>query len=87
MTIRTSSRTVRFTRPFRLSGVSGVHPAGAYVVETQEELLDTVSVVAYRRISTSIQVPAESGRAGSVETHFIEPAAVDAALIRDIARA
>ena len=37
MSKRTSCRTVRFTRPFRLRGIVEEQPAGSYSVETDEE--------------------------------------------------
>jgi hypothetical protein len=57
MTIRTSTKTVTFSRPFVLTGVVGLQPAGSYDVETNEELLQT-PVPAYRTISTLIRLPA-----------------------------
>src|SRR5258708_14301930 len=57
MSIRTTSSTVRFSRPFILTGIGGKKPAGSYTVETDEELLQNVSVPAYRRISTLIRLP------------------------------
>jgi len=83
MLTRTITSTVSFVRPFHVSGIDGVHPAGTYSVETHEELVEPLSFVAYRRISTTIQLPPESAGAGRVETHVIEPAALDAALARD----
>jgi hypothetical protein len=58
MTVRTTSRMVTFTHPFNLSGVDEVQPAGTYTVETDEELLQALSVPAYRRISTLMRLPA-----------------------------
>jgi len=58
MTVRTTSRTVTFTHPFNLSGMDEVQPAETYTVETDEELLQTLSVPAYRRISTLMRLPA-----------------------------
>ena len=40
---RTSRRTVTFARPFSLRGIDGVQPAGTYVVETDEELIQGLS--------------------------------------------
>src|SRR5258708_27568175 len=57
MSIRTTSSTVRFSRPFILTGIGGEQPAGSYTVETDEELLQNVSVPAYRRVSTLIRLP------------------------------
>src|SRR6476646_5816909 len=56
MTVRTTSKTVTFTHPFNLSGMDEVQPAGTYTVETDEELLQTSSVPAYRRISTLMRL-------------------------------
>jgi hypothetical protein len=46
-----------FSSPFTLPGLEGLQPAGTYVVETDEELLEQLSFTAYHRISTSIVVP------------------------------
>jgi hypothetical protein len=47
-----------------------VQPAGTYTVETDEELLQTSSLPAYRRISTLIRLPARSR--GTVLTQIVE---------------
>ena len=39
MSVRTSRKTVTFTRPFSLTGIDEVQPAGPYTVETDEEEL------------------------------------------------
>lgn len=52
MTVRTSRKSVTFRRPFSLSGVGEVQPAGTYAVETNEELVEGVSFPAWRRTST-----------------------------------
>src|SRR6267378_401528 len=57
MTVRTTSKTVTFTHPFNLSGMDKAQPAGTYTVETDEELLQTLSLPAYRRISTLVRDP------------------------------
>jgi len=84
MTTRTSSKTVTFTRPFRLSAMEREHPAGSYTVETDEESLDTRSLPAYRRLATFIRLPLRTGAPGS-ETILIDPAELEAALSRDAA--
>ncbi len=61
MTIRTTSSTIRFCRPFVLTGIADEQPAGSYTVETDEELLQHVSVPAYRRVSTLIRLPPRPG--------------------------
>ena len=58
MIIRTTIETVTFRHPFRLSGAD-VQPAGRYVVETDEELLQISALTAYRRLSTFIRLPGD----------------------------
>lgn len=85
MTIRTTSRTVTFTRPFVLKGMEEEQPPGTYTVETDEELIDTARIPAYRRISTLIRLP---GRPGSSVLGYvvdIDAADLAAALERDAA--
>lgn len=83
MTIRTSVKTVTFARPFILDGLDEVQPAGSYVVETDEELLESVSFPVYRRIMTLIRLPARPTHPGSSRAVTIEPQELDAALARD----
>lgn len=82
MSTRTTARTVVFRRPFRLNAVDDVQPPGSYLVEVEEEQLDT-SFPAYRRIATLIRLP---GRPGSMELGRVvamDPAELDAVLARD----
>lgn len=83
MTTRTSEKTVTFARPFFLGEFDDALPAGAYVVETVEELLEGISFRAYRRTLTLLHHRPESGRGGLVETFTVEPAELEAALERD----
>jgi hypothetical protein len=83
MTTHTSSKTLIFRRPFKLSGVEDLQPAGSYVVETDEEQLDT-SFPVYRRLATTIRL---SGTPGSTETGrvvYISPTELEAVLQNDI---
>jgi hypothetical protein len=82
MTVRTTSRMVTFTHPFNLSGVDEVQPAGTYTVETDEELLQTLSVPAYRRISTLMRLPALPARpTGPMLTQIVAINAVELAAV------
>ena len=74
MTIRTTRRNVTFRRPFSVSGIEGVQPAGTYVVETDEQLLEELSFPAYHRVSTSIILPVGGGGSGSYQVVRIDPA-------------
>jgi hypothetical protein len=84
MTVRTTSKTVTFMHPFNLSGrMDEVQPAGTYTVETDEEMLQTASLPAYRRISTLMRLPART--TGTMLTQIVEinPVELGAALARD----
>ncbi len=83
MATRTSNKTVTFKRSFVLGGLNEVLPAGAYSVETDEEPIDGISFVAYRRILTLIHLPAESGNPGLSRTLTIDPNELEEALRRD----
>lgn len=87
MTERTTRTTVSFARPFLLEGYDQELPAGEYVVETGEELIQGLSFPAYRRISTTLHVDFLPGRPGQKEAWTIDPRNFDAALIRDRAPA
>ncbi len=54
MSNRTHREVIVFHRPFRLRGWSEAQPAGTYVVETEEELIEGLSFAAFRRVSTTI---------------------------------
>jgi hypothetical protein len=83
MTVRTSHKTVTFTRPFSLSGIDEVQAAGSYTVETSEELLQAVSFPAYRRIETLIFLHSRPGGAFVERVVNIDPLELEAAQQRD----
>jgi hypothetical protein len=83
MTVRTSHKTVTFTRPFSLSGIGEEQPAGTYTVETDEELLPGLSVPAYRRIATLIFLPLRPGGPFVERVANIDPLELEAAQERD----
>ena len=62
-----------FDKPFSLKSVDQMVPAGNYRVDTDEELLEGVSFVAYRRVSTVMFLPVKSRRGSSVEMVTIDP--------------
>lgn len=84
MTIRSSSETVTFRRPFRLKGIDRVLPAADYRVVTDEELIEGLSFPAYRRIATMIFIPAQHS-SSSIEMLTIEPLDLQGAQEQDAA--
>jgi len=79
--IRTTTKTVRFQRPFCLKGVDRLLPPADYRVMTDEELIEGLSFPAYHRVSTVIFVPASSGSA--IEMVTIDPLDLQAAEDQD----
>src|SRR5215217_4113083 len=73
MTLRTHRETLTFAHPFTLSGVEDVQAPGAYTVQTDEELLEGLSFLAYRRVATVIFVPLRHGGPGSLQAITIDP--------------
>ncbi len=80
MLTRTRRETVTFRRPFSLQGVGRMLPAGKYDVATDEELIEGLSYPVYRRIATTMLVPAPSFQ-GSVEMLTVDP--LDLAAAKD----
>lgn len=78
---RTTTRTVTFTRPFALSGLDGVQPAGSYILETDEELIESLSFPVYRRTASWIHLPHADGKSnrgtGVSQTALVDPDEVD----------
>lgn len=83
MALRTTRRTVTFSRPFTLAGIDGVQPAGSYEVETDEELVEGLSFAVYRRLATVMRLPVPDGGAGSLQIVTIDPADLAEAEQRD----
>ena len=77
---RVTYRTVVFRRPFLLDEADGEQPPGAYTIETEEELLESVSFPAYRRISMTMHCHAPGGITRFVT---VDAAVLDAALAQD----
>ena len=81
MNIRTIRKTVTFAQPFSLGGTDEVFPQGDYDVETDEELIEGLSFVAYHRVATYVRLHPQ---AGGTRTMTIDPVEFDAALARDL---
>jgi hypothetical protein len=73
MTLRTHRETLTFAHPFTLSGVEDVQAPGTYTVQTDEELIEGLSFLAYRRVATVIFVPLRHGGPGSLQAITVDP--------------
>lgn len=83
MTIRTSQRTLQFAHSFQLKNMDEARPAGSYLLETDEELLQELSFPAYRRVATRLLLPATPGSSILGEVIDVDPRDLDAAQERD----
>jgi hypothetical protein len=73
MTMRSRRETITFKHPFRIKGIDRLLPAGAYEVITDEEMIEGLSFAAFRRVATTIMVPAAPPRTLTMERISISP--------------
>jgi hypothetical protein len=85
MLSRTTTSTVTFLMPFSIAAANYEIPAGAYLVETDEELIQELSFPAYRRIATFLRIPQPRGQSDRLHSVPIDPEELEAALARDVA--
>jgi hypothetical protein len=77
--MRTTRESVTFDHPFSLYAVDGVQPAGTYTVDVDEDLIEGLSFLAYRRIATTIYLPLRHGGPASVQAVRVDPRELDEA--------
>lgn len=58
MDVRTVRSTVRFSSEFQFHGLDHPQPPGEYRVEYDEEQIEGISFLAFRRIATFLHLPA-----------------------------
>lgn len=83
MTERTTYSSVTFQHGFALEGVDELQPPGTYLIETTEETIDNLSFLAYRRISTTITLPAAGSPSLRTQVVTVDPEELAVALSRD----
>jgi hypothetical protein len=79
VTIRTTKRVMSFTQPFELAGIDGLCPAGSYDIVTDEEAIEGLSFLAWRRIATTILIR----RNGDTQAVPVEPPELRFLKLRD----
>ena len=80
---RTTRKSVTFLHPFSLAGVDEKLEAGTYVVETLEEAIEGLSFIAFRRVSTTIEIAAKGYGQAARQFVAIDPRDLEAAQERD----
>ncbi len=83
--MRSTTVEVTFRHAFALKGLERAVPPGTYRVDIEEERIDGLSFLAYRRLSTFIRVPVAGCGPGSTESLLVDPKELEQALARDAA--
>ena len=84
MATRTTESSVTFTRPFTLTALDGLHPAGTYRLVTDEEEILGVSFIAFQRIATMLHLPAlSSATSRTRQAITVDPTELASALEAD----
>jgi len=83
MTTRTIHTVVRFSSAFLLPGFDVPQPAGEYRVDQDEESIDGLSRLAWRRVAAFIHLPAIAMQVHTQQMVPISPADLNAALEKD----
>ncbi len=82
--IRSMTTNVTFRHAFALKGLERPVPPGTYRVDVEEDSIDGLSFLAYRRLATFITVPV-AGQSGSTQSLLVDPKELEQALTRDAA--
>lgn len=84
MTIRTTETTVSFRHPFMLAPFDRPQPAGTYRLVIDEEEIQGLSFLAYRRTATMLHTPAiSSAIIGAHQVFRVDQAELATALESD----
>jgi len=75
--------SVTFMQPFSLADIDGIQPAGTYRVHTVDVSIENLSLLAYRRVSTTIELPSVGTASLGRRVMTIDPVELEAALTRD----
>jgi len=81
--MRTTHTMVTFRKPFILSSIEGLQPAGTYRLETDEEQIEGLSFNAFRRLEMTLHLPADPVPGGTRHVVRVDPAELAAALAAD----
>jgi hypothetical protein len=77
MTTRTRRKLMTFAQPFLLRSIDSVLPAGTYNIVTDEELIDGLSFLAYRRTATWIHLPSIATTTGCRQMILVQPSELE----------
>jgi hypothetical protein len=78
MTTRTRRKLMTFAQPFLLRVIDAVMPAGTYKIDIDEELIDGLSFLAYRRTATWIHLPSITTKTGCSQMILVQQSELEA---------
>ena len=81
--MRSTTMEITFRHSFALKGHASTVPPGTYRVDIEEEPIDGLSFLAYRRLATFIRLPVPGHGAGSSQVVLVDPKELEQALARD----
>jgi hypothetical protein len=79
MALRTTSASISFKAPFRLSALDDPLPAGTYEIETEEEIVEGNERTTYVRVATHLYLRTT----GKVQIIPVDPKELQSAHIAD----
>ena len=77
MSVRTRRKLMTFAQPFLLRAVDSLLPAGTYKVDIDEELIDGLSFLAYRRTATWLHLPSIATTSGTSQMILVQPSELE----------
>lgn len=83
MEVRTTRSTVRFSSEFLLHGLDGPQPPGEYRVDYDEEQIEGISFLAFRRVATFLHLPAIATGHSTRQMVPVDADELEAALAKD----
>ena len=83
--MRHTSLEITFQHPASLKGLERAVAPGTYRVDVEEERIEGLSFLAYRRLATFLRLPLPGQGAGSSQVHLVDPKELEQALARDAA--
>jgi hypothetical protein len=84
MHMRTRRFVAHFLAPFRLTGVDGLLPAGAYALDQEEELVGGRAGFAYRRVAMFMHLPAISASRWTIKLVEVDASEIETAILEHL---
>jgi hypothetical protein len=83
MTTHTKRSIAHFEAPFTLRALDKIQPAGDYEIDEDEEVIEGLSWLAYRRVATFIHIPARNSSQRNTQLVTIDYPELETALKKD----